>query len=91
MNHTMSSREFTRDVAAAKQAAEDGPVIITDRGEPAHVLLTIEAYRRLTGLQTGRSLLEAMEALPGTPGVDLDLPARSRSRNRRIPDFGDDA
>jgi prevent-host-death family protein len=45
---TVSSREFNQDASGAKRAASKGPVIITDRGRPAHVLLTIEAYRKLT-------------------------------------------
>ncbi|MDR7168431.1 type II toxin-antitoxin system Phd/YefM family antitoxin [Nocardia sp. MDA0666] len=44
---TMSAREFNRDVSAAKRAASEGPVVITDRGEEAYVLLSIEEYRRL--------------------------------------------
>ena len=31
--HTFLSRDFTRDVLAAKRAAVDGPVFITDRGQ----------------------------------------------------------
>ncbi|MFE3545159.1 type II toxin-antitoxin system prevent-host-death family antitoxin [Nocardia sp. NPDC059177] len=44
---TMSARELNRDVSAAKRAALQGPVVITDRGEEAFVLLSIEEYRRL--------------------------------------------
>ncbi|WP_278261803.1 type II toxin-antitoxin system Phd/YefM family antitoxin [Nocardia sp. AG03] len=44
---TMSARELNRDVSAAKRAAQQGPVVITDRGEEAFVLLSIEEYRRL--------------------------------------------
>ena len=36
---TFTSREFNRDVSAAKRAAANGPVIVTDRGQPAYVLL----------------------------------------------------
>jgi prevent-host-death family protein len=46
---TISSRQFNQDASGAKKAASDGPVFITDRGEPAHVLLSIAEYRRLTG------------------------------------------
>jgi prevent-host-death family protein len=46
---TLSSREFNQDTSGAKKAAQQGPVFITDRGRPAHVLLTIEDYQRLTG------------------------------------------
>ncbi|MCP3424783.1 type II toxin-antitoxin system Phd/YefM family antitoxin [Rothia sp. AR01] len=44
----MSARELNRDVSAAKRAAASGPVVITDRGEPAYVLLSIEEFHRLT-------------------------------------------
>ncbi len=46
---TLSSREFNQDSSGAKKAAKNGPVFITDRGRPAHVLLSIEEYQRLTG------------------------------------------
>lgn len=46
---TLSSREFNQDTSGAKQAARGGPVFITDRGRPAHVLMTIEDYEALTG------------------------------------------
>ena len=46
---TLSSREFNQDTSGAKKAASQGPVFITDRGRPAHVLLTIEDYLRLSG------------------------------------------
>lgn len=47
--HRISSREFNRDVGKAKRAAKQGHVIITDRGKPAHVLLTIDDYYKLVG------------------------------------------
>ncbi len=43
----MTSRAFNQDTGRAKKAAVQGPVIITDRGEPTYVLLSIEDYRRL--------------------------------------------
>jgi prevent-host-death family protein len=46
---TLSSREFNQDTGRAKQASRSGPVFITDRGRPAHVLITIEEYQKLTG------------------------------------------
>lgn len=46
---TISSREFNQDVSAAKRAARTEPVFITDRGRPSHVLLSFEAFRRLSG------------------------------------------
>jgi len=43
---TLTSREFNQDTSRAKKAARRGPVFITDRGRPAHLLLSIEEYRR---------------------------------------------
>jgi PHD/YefM family antitoxin component YafN of YafNO toxin-antitoxin module len=45
---TISRFRFTEDVGGAQQAATNGPVFITDRGQPALVLLSMEEYRRLT-------------------------------------------
>ncbi len=71
--YTYSSREFTRDVSAAKRAAEKGPVFITDRGRPAYALLRIEDYYKLQGQPT-ESLLEVMNAIPGGEGIDFEAP-----------------
>lgn len=55
---TLTSREFNQDVARAKRAAKEGPVIITDRGRPAYVLMRHETYRRLSRRGPGiRTLL----------------------------------
>lgn len=62
--HTVSSRDFTRDVSAAKRAAVDGPVFITDRGRPAFALLKIDDYYRMTGKQAP-SFLEVMDGIAG--------------------------
>ena len=68
---TVSSRELNQDIGRAKKAALDGPVIITDRGKPAHVLLNIEDYRRLTG-KPG-NLIAAL-SMPGLAGIEFDPP-----------------
>jgi prevent-host-death family protein len=68
---TMTSREFNQDTSRAKKAAAKGPVIITDRGQPAHVLLTIEEYQRLTG--HAMSLVEAL-AQPGDGDFAFEPP-----------------
>ncbi len=71
---TYTSREFTRDVAAAKRAAANGPVFITDRGEPAFALITIEEYHRLRSGSKPRTLLEVMESLPDTSDIEFEPP-----------------
>ena len=68
---TMSSREFNQDTSRAKQATRKGPVFITDRGRPAHVLLTIEQYQELTG--SSKSLAEALH-MPGAARIKFNPP-----------------
>jgi len=46
---TLSSRAFNQDTGKAKKATEAGPVVITDRGKPAHVLMTFSEYQRVIG------------------------------------------
>ncbi len=72
---TLSSREFNQDTSRAKKAAIEGPVFITDRGKPAHVLLSIEEYQRLTARP--RSIVEAL-SMPGLSDIEFD-PPRSRA------------
>lgn len=69
---TLSSREFNQDTGRAKIAARSGPVIITDRGRPAHVLLTFEDYQRLTGAQD--SIVDLLGLPPGVEDVELETP-----------------
>lgn len=45
----ITSRDFNQDVSQAKRAARIEPVFVTDRGKATHVLMSIEAYRKLTG------------------------------------------
>ena len=72
-NATFSSWEFNQDTSGAKRAASQGPVVITDRGQPAHVLLTFEQYQRLvTRSQSIVDLLgmsEEIEFEPPKAGV----------------------
>ena len=69
--HTMTSREFNQDVGSAKRLAADGPVFVTDRGRPAHVLLTIAEYQRLTG--ASQSIVDLL-AMPGAEDIDFEPP-----------------
>ena len=71
--HTVSSRDFTRDVSAAKRAAVDGPVFITDRGRPAFALIKIEDYYRMSGKQSP-SFLEVMDGIAGGENIDFEPP-----------------
>lgn len=65
---TISSREFNQDTSGAKKAARQGPVFITDRGKPAHVLLSIEDYQKLTGLNA-----DIVDLLVMPEAADIDF------------------
>jgi len=78
---TISSREFNQDAGGAKKAAEKGPVIITDRGRPAHVLLSFEDYQKLLG--AGPSLLEAL-AQKEDGDFDFDPPRMGDDISRPV-------
>jgi len=68
---TLSSREFNQAASEAKKAASKGPVFITDRGRPAHVLMSIELYQRLTG--SSQKIADLL-AMPGIEEVELEIP-----------------
>ena len=68
---TISSREFNQGASEAKRAASNGPVFITDRGRPAHVLMTFEDYQRLT--KQRRSIADAL-AMPDITDIEFDPP-----------------
>lgn len=68
---TLSSRQFNQDIGKAKRAARTGPVFITDRGNPSHVLLSVEQYRQLIGKK--ENILDLL-AMPALADIDFDPP-----------------
>lgn len=68
---TVSSREFNQGASEAKRAANNGPVFITDRGRPAHVLLSFEDYQRLT--KQRRNIADAL-AMPDSAEIEFEPP-----------------
>ena len=75
---TVTSREFNQDSGQAKKAAEKGPVFITDRGKPSHVLLSIDEYRRLASSQT-----KIADLLSDAASADVELPFVRRADRAR--------
>lgn len=71
MTTQMTSREFNQDTSGAKKAAERGPVYITDRGRPAHVLLTFDAYEELVG---PHRVLDLLAEPAGVSDIDFVAP-----------------
>jgi len=72
MNVTsLSSTEFNRWASVAKRAANNGPVFITDRGRPAHVLMSFDTYKQLT--KQRRNIADAL-AMADVADIDFDPP-----------------
>lgn len=67
----MSSREFNQDTGKAKKLTETGPVIITDRGKPRHVLLAYDDYVKLAN--QGKSIAELL-SMGSEDDIDFDPP-----------------
>ncbi len=74
MATTVSARAFNQDVSAAKRAADAGPVVITDRGEAAYVLLSIAEYRAMRAPRSLLSTLQADDDIEFEPVVSRELP-----------------
>ena len=70
----MTSREFTQHARQAKRAAEQGPVFITDRGKPCHVLLSIKEYHNL--IRQEENIAELL-SMPGSEDIELEIPGMS--------------
>jgi prevent-host-death family protein len=80
---TMSSRDFNQHTHRAKRATAAGPVIVLDRGRPAHVLLSFADYERLRGPRPS-----AAEMFTGPPELgDIDLPLTRSPEPARAADF----
>jgi prevent-host-death family protein len=67
----LSSRDFNQNTSRAKRAAKRGPVFITDRGRPSHVLLTVEEYQRLTA---GQKNVADLLAMPAAAEIEFEPP-----------------
>ncbi len=65
---TLTSREFNQAASEAKRAANDGPVFITDRGKPAHVLLSFADYQKLT--RQKRCIAQAL-SMPNSTDIEF--------------------
>jgi prevent-host-death family protein len=77
---TVTSRDFNHDVSAAKRSAVTEPVIITDRGKPSHVLLSIAQYHRLVADQ--RSIVDWLSA-----DDDIEVAPERVELSLKMPDL----
>ena len=79
----LSSRQFNQNTSRAKRAAKHGPVFITDRGRPSHVLLTAEEYQRIT---EGQKSLAELLRMPEAADIEFE-PPRLMSNVHNLPDL----
>ena len=77
----MSSRDFNQDTSRAKRAAKRGPVFITDRGRPSHVLLTVEEYQRITA---GQKNIADLLAMPEAAEIEFEPPRVGGSLHKPV-------
>lgn len=78
---TLSSREFNQATSEAKKAASNGPVIITDRGRPSHVLMTFQNYLQLT--EQRRNIIDELAMSDDDADIDFE-PAHSNIKTRPV-------
>lgn len=83
--NVITSREFNQRLHQAQKAAQTAPVIITNRGEPAYVLMTYEEYTK-KNLPHSFTTLADLLADPNPKGaeIELTLPPRSRGKRRSV-------
>ncbi|MBX6964650.1 type II toxin-antitoxin system Phd/YefM family antitoxin [Alcaligenes faecalis] len=78
---TLSSREFNQATSEAKKAASNGPVIITDRGRPSHVLMTFQNYLQLT--EQCRNIIDELAMSDEDADIGFE-PGRSNINTRPV-------
>ena len=94
---TITSRYFNQHTSKVQKAAERAPVIITRRGEPSYVLMSIADFRRLAepaphdvleNAEPARKWRNAAEMLapsdPTVADIEMDIPPRSKAQQRGV-------
>ena len=77
----VTSRELNQDVSRAKRFALVEPVFVTDRGRATHVLISIDAWRQLSGER--ETMAQLLAAAPGDIPLDRILLRRTPDRAGR--------
>jgi prevent-host-death family protein len=75
----VSSRQFNQNATALKREADRGPVVVTEHGKPAYVLLSYADYGQL---RQGEPTLA--EAFVVDDDRDFPLPARHTDGVREV-------
>lgn len=83
---TMTSREFDRHTGRAKRVAEEGPVVITDCGRPAYVLMKYAEYECLA---SKKSIVDLLRDDRPEADFEFEFPRMSDDMGFRVPDFSE--
>lgn len=77
----VTSRELNQDVSRAKRLALVEPVFVTDRGRPTHVLISIDAWRQLSGER--ENMAQLLAAPHGEAPLDRNFLRHARDKAGR--------
>lgn len=80
---TISSREFNQNRAKVKREAKKGPVVVTERGVPSLVVMTVQEFEEIKRMaeqsdkapkKPFRSLAEAIADTSPESDFDFEIP-----------------
>ena len=72
VSHSVGMKRSAISSATVRRVRSEGPQHVTVHGRDEVVVIAAEEYRRLQGLQTGRALVEVLQATP-YPEIDLAI------------------
>lgn len=87
MTTILTSREFNQHASEAKKSSLAGPVIITDRGRPAHVLLSFADYKKLTDPDGAQRTIVDLLAMPAGAADDIEFDPPKADWSHEMPDL----
>jgi prevent-host-death family protein len=87
MTTILTSREFNQHASEAKKSSLAGPVIITDRGRPSHVLLSFADYKKLTDPEGAQRTIVDLLAMPAGAGDDIEFDPQKADWSLKMPDL----
>ena len=87
MTTIFTSREFNQHASEAKKSSLAGPVIITDRGRPSHVLLSFADYKKLSGPAAAQKTIVDLLAMPVGAADDIEFDPPQAGLPFKIPDL----
>lgn len=80
----MTSREFNQYLSKAQKSALIEPVIITNRGKPAFVLMSYQDFQQHKSVST-KSALELLTPTDPIVGeIELEIPTRNRTQRKPV-------